>query len=527
MKRWGIGQPDPRPFARASRGYLVLPERADAALAHFWTLLIRELPELETTLGAPVEVIAAHELNDTHYPRCLVGPASRNFALQSLLDANSGLCDGVRSGDPFVWIDRDHGGRVTVIVAGESLEETGEALNLLWTAVRTAVRTGAELTTPTVCTTASEILAMVTAEVEATWPSFSLRGIDWPMLLDLHRQEILGNDADLISLQRLMAELGDAHTWVKDRRINARAPYRTWSDGTQVFLSHVPRWSTAWKAGVRAGDELIDHDGAAWWSRTAATCRTKPVVTGYRMLAGTVGEHRAFRARTTTGKVIEWQEEYRKVPWQDPVSWSRRPSGTGYLRIRGWQSDDAWQDAIDVSLRELASSSRLIVDLRGNVGGNLVAAQQFRDRFLTRRTHLGTIRFSRGDGTLSPHHPIVSEPPAGVRLWNKRVRFLVDRESFSATEDALLGLHGLSHVELVGEATGGGSGRPRLLPLRGDLALTISMALTYDRHGRCIEGNGLPVDRPLPVLIAGTRARGFGVRPRPCLDAIDLADRGW
>ena len=492
----------------------MLPEGLDASVANFRTLLVSENAELEVTLGGPITFVDACDLGDGHYPRCLIGPATNNAALRTLLDEKLALDADSRPAGPYVSIDRDHLSRVTVIVDGEDLGQTGEALNLLWTAVRTS----APLTRPTVCTTANDVLATITEEVGATWPSFSLRGIDWADVIARHRNAVIERDADLISLQHLFAELGDAHTWARDSRINARLPYRTWVDGERVTLFHVPRWSAGWAAGVRPGDALIDMDAGAWWARTSATARTKPMTTGYRMLAGTIGEVRTLRARASTGDVIEWQETYQPAPWKELVLWSRLESGSGYLRIRCWQADDAWYAAIDEALSAFGSAPHLIVDVRGNVGGNLIAAQHFRNRFLVSPTHLGTIRFARGDGALSSHYPIIGEPPEGAHLWHKPVRFLVDRECYSATEDALLGLQGLSHVELVGESTGGGSGRPRYIPLRDDLAFTVSTALTYDRHGRCIEGNGLPVDIAVPSPLAICQPR---------IDPIRLADSGW
>lgn len=516
MKRWGVRQPDPRPFAGARRGYVVLPEGLDAAIANFRTLLLREVAELDVTLGGPITFVPACDLQDGHYPRCLIGPSMCNAALRQWLDEKLPPDKNAHAAGPYVRIDCDSLGRVTVIVDGEDLEKTGEALNLLWI----AVRTGAPLTQPTACSmsSASDVLTTIAEEVGATWPSFSLRGVDWADVIARHRDAVIESNANLISLQHLFAELGDAHTWARDPRTNARLPYRAWVEGERMTLVHVPRWSFGWAAGVRSGDELIDLDAAGWWARTAATARTRPMTTGYRMLAGTTGETRTLRAQTARGNVIEWRETYQPAPWKQSVSWSRLDSGSGYLRIRGWQADVAWYAAIDEALTAFRSSPRLIVDLRGNVGGNLIAARHFRDRFLTGRTHLGTVRFARGDGTLSSHHAIIGEPPEDACLWHKPGRFLVDRECYSATEDAVLGLHGLPNVELVGESTGGGSGRPRYIPLRDDLTVTISTALTYDRHGRCVEGSGLPVDRSLPSPPVLCQRR---------IDPILVADTGW
>lgn len=68
--------------------------------------------------------------------------------------------------------------------------------------------------------------------------------------------------------------------------------------------------------------------------------------------------------------------------------------------------------------------------------------------------------------------------------------------TYSAAEDFLLGLQGLEHVTVLGESTGGGSGRPLTITITREITLSISTALTYDRPHRCIGLNGLPVDGP-------------------------------
>jgi carboxyl-terminal processing protease len=113
-------------------------------------------------------------------------------------------------------------------------------------------------------------------------------------------------------------------------------------------------------------------------------------------------------------------------------------------------------------------------------------------------------------------------PAPGKRRWLKPVRFLVDRQTYSASEDAILGLGGLPHVQIVGEPTGGGSGRPRTLPLGNDMVATISTALTFDCAGRCIEANGLAVDIDLPI-----DAHFCDPAALPACAILELADAGW
>jgi carboxyl-terminal processing protease len=504
---------DRRPFTGSGQCLVTLPaETGDPydPVDMFRHLLIAEAAELEAELGCPVGFANGQRGTDAG-GHCHVGPAARNVALQSWLhERHLPAATG-----PAVRIDRKH--RV-VVLDGETLADVGDAFQLL----RTAVRSGRAVTTPEIPDSPGDIGDTIRLEVGETWPSFALRDLDWDEVFARHHDRIVAEDASLASLQRLFAELQDAHTWVRDRSANARLPYRAWVGPDGAWFTHIPRWSAAWAAGVRAGD-TIDHTGFQdWWNRTAATPRTRAVTTGYRWLAGTVGKERTLAARKPGGQVIVWSETCGVAPWHEPVSWSVMRSGTGYLRIRGWMFTPQWVAAIDSALEELARCPRMIVDLRGNVGGQLIAAQHFRDRFLTGPTHLGFVQFSIGGGRLGERVTINGEPPASGPHWHKPVRFLIDRQTYSASEDAILGLGGLPHVQIVGEPSGGGSGRPRTIALGRDRFATISTALTFDRAGHCVESNGIPVDIALPV--------GASLRdPVSCPSSAILAaaDRSW
>ncbi len=136
---------------------------------------------------------------------------------------------------------------------------------------------------------------------------------------------------------------------------------------------------------------------------------------------------------------------------------------------------------------------RMVLDLRGNTGGNLLMAQQLRRHFLRERSLLGTIQFTRADGTLAVPVELWDDPvPDGG--WPGELVVLTDPLTYSASEDFLHGLQGLPHVTVIGAPSGGGSGRPRTLPLIPGWSVSMSTALTFDRNGHCIEGQGIPVD---------------------------------
>jgi carboxyl-terminal processing protease len=197
---------------------------------------------------------------------------------------------------------------------------------------------------------------------------------------------------------------------------------------------------------------------------------------------------------------VTWEEAPASLPEGPLVTWRRLEGGAGYLRIAVWAAGRGVDEAVDEALAELAGCKPLVLDLRGNPGGNLVLASRTRARFLREETALGEIRYSAGGGRLSEPFPLRADPAPPEQRWPGRLVVLTDPLTFSASEDFLLGLQGLEHVTVVGEPSGGGSGRARALRLLPGWTLTVSTALTYDRAGRCVEGSGIPVDVHLPAF---------------------------
>lgn len=392
------------------------------------------------------------------------------------------------AGVPTLFVDR---GARRVEARGASLDDSALALHLL----RTARRTGADVERHVPAVTAAEAVERVAIEVETTWPSFTLAEIDWARLSETSRPA--PDVVDLVSgLQRWVARLGDAHTNVHVRPGGAALPYTARvTDGRIVFVD-IPDRTPLWEAGVRSGDDLLGVDTQELWDKVGATPHLKPLLVGRRALSGLAGEPLELMIRRRDGSTVTVNDTPGRSTWPRPIEHRRLRSGTGYLRIRRWHPDDT--DSIDDALTDLDRTERLIVDLRGNPGGTLVAATAFRRRFLSCPTRVGSVRYSVGDGTLSAP-AFYDDEPSDERRWTKPVRFITDALTYSASEDALLGLGQLDHVEVVGEPSGGGSGRPRTVPLIGPSFLTVSTALTYDHAGRCIERAGIHVDRPLSV----------------------------
>jgi carboxyl-terminal processing protease len=317
----------------------------------------------------------------------------------------------------------------------------------------------------------------------------------------------------------MVAQLDDAHTAVRrtDRIVPTSFRARI-ADGA-IILHEVPEDSAAWRAGAREGHRLLGVDMRREWQRVGATPHHRPFTVPFRSLSGEPGRSADFAAAAPNGEIAYWTEPYRLPEAESVVTWRTLPSGAGYLRVKQWPSSDRIDELVDAAFADLSCAPGLIVDLRGNPGGAGSVAARFRDRFLHERTLLGTIRFTRPDGVLMPPQELWGDPAPPQKRWHAPVRFITDPGTYSASEDALLGLQGLQHVEVLGEPSGGGSGRARSIRLLPGWRLTVSSCITFDRLGRCIEGSGITVDRRIPML--GRTHIAWES------ELLAAADRGW
>jgi carboxyl-terminal processing protease len=472
-------------FSGANLVTVVPPSRSydggpdDRELRQVRDLIARERFEFEVEMGTPVEI---RQQAPEEGPRFLLGPRRANPAFDGL--------DLPPVDVPTLRFDRS---RDLLVADAPDLGGVVESLSLL----RTLATSGGDLVTAADCDDLSEAVRRIEREVATTYPAFELRGLDWPAICARHVDRVLSAVDPLAAMQRWVAELEDMHTWVHPVPRPGLLPYAVHAAPDAARFVGVPPGTPAFDAGIRPGDTLEDVDPRDAWERTGAPSHLRPLLAGRRLVSGPVGVSRAFRARTVDGRTVTFRDVPTYQPWDQPAHWTRLDSGSGYLRLHGFPP--GLGEIVDAAFDDLGRHGQLIVDLRGNAGGMLIEALDFRDRFLDRAREMGTIRFSTPEGGLSRAETIQAEPAPERARWFGPVRLLTNPLTVSASEDALLGLQGLPHVRTVGTNTGGGSGRPRLIRLLPGQHLTVSTALTYDREGRCVEGSGIPADVPVPL----------------------------
>jgi len=477
---------------------VVLPSRprpdhgiTEDDVADIAALLTREHGWLAAALGSPVRFART---DPGVGARLLVGPRAANPCLAALPAPDDARPQVRRLGEDLLVAEAPDRGAVWA------------SLSLLATLRRTgAARIVAAPTTDPL------VAADQVAEEVALAPAVTAGWRDWDALSRTHRPAPAGA-ASVAALQRWVAALDDLHTSVTLTAATWQPPYEVavTAAGT-AHLRTVPRTSHGWQAGARPGDRLLDPPAGDVRERVGAAPHARGLHAGRRLLATPRGARCTLTVADAEGRTRTWSEDEPRADEAPPVRWGRR-AGVGVLTIARWTRDGRSDDDLDLALGELADAEGLVVDLRGNTGGELLAAQDARDRFLTAPTRCGTLRYASAEPAVGLCEPVaLTADPSPRRRWNGPVRVLTDALTASASEDFLLGLQGLAHIEVVGEPSAGALGRPRTLPLLPTAALTVSTAVAHDRTGRLIEGRGIPVDTPSPTTGGATARAASGV----------------
>ena len=159
----------------------------------------------------------------------------------------------------------------------------------------------------------------------------------------------------------------------------------------------------------------------------------------------------------------------------------------GYVRYESFQSGIG-EGNLDEVLMYLMLCQGLILDVRGNGGGDLTNAEKLAARFCHEKTLVGYTQHKTGPGhndfsDLEPHY---LEPSGNVR-WHKPVVVLTNRHVFSAANEFVMYMKTLPQVTIVGDHTGGGAGMPFSSSLPNGWSVRFSAVPTYDAQGNSTE----------------------------------------
>jgi Peptidase family S41/Tricorn protease C1 domain len=191
----------------------------------------------------------------------------------------------------------------------------------------------------------------------------------------------------------------------------------------------------------------------------------------------------------------------------------------GYLRIASFIGQ-GWSGEVDEALAALPSATSVIIDIRGNGGGNRNVAIEIAGRFADQSHVYGYLRYRNGPGH-GDFTDYVTETvvPQGNRRFSGQVYVLTNRGDYSSSEDFVLAMRLLPRVTIVGDTTGGASGGPIVRELPNGWTYELPQWIEYTPDKKVFEGIGLAPD----VVIKPTAAT-FAAGRDPAVDqALGLA----
>lgn len=291
---------------------------------------------------------------------------------------------------------------------------------------------------------------------------FGEKRTDWDHVRRVYRPQAIAApsyEAFQDITRRVLCELYDAHTHLSDPPDGApRWPlYDLLAEraGADVRIVAVQDGSSAADAGVRIGDVVIGVDGTPIErviGDLMPRCLTRPDPEAERYVinvavAGHTAQPRQMRLRGGDGVECDVALPLKRRPEAPDVESRQLGEELGYIRIRTFANDSA-VEAFDAALAGLAATRGLIIDVRGNGGGDTAVARPIMGRFITETRPYAHMRRRSGRG-LSQRW-VETVDPRGPFTYAGKVVVLADHWSGSMAEGFPMGMRAVAGARIVG-----------------------------------------------------------------------------
>ena len=183
------------------------------------------------------------------------------------------------------------------------------------------------------------------------------------------------------------------------------------------------------------------------------------------------------------------------------------PDNIAYVVYESFQSAIG-EGNLDDMFHSLRMCNGMILDIRGNGGGNLDYVEQFASHFTNDKVLVGYRSHKTGTGhnDFSPLEAEYITPSKGVR-WQKPCVVLTNRSCYSAANTFVRDMKEMPQVTIMGDYTGGGSGLPFSSEIPIGWSVRFSASPSYDARKEQIEF-GIAPDIPC-ALDAEKAAQGI------------------
>lgn len=366
-------------------------------------------------------------------------------------------------------------------------------------------------------------------------PSFN--GLDWNGIHERYRPRAINaaNDDELYKvLKQMTGELRDAHTRFRTPAERRRASRRVETspgiqignvEGSPTVVSVQPD-SDAARSGIEPGMVVAAIDGQAVDQRlleireqvgTSSSDRATALMSYYRLLAGEPDSMVRITFRQPDGASRDAVLKRYLVSLDPPVSSRLLPSGALYLRVRLFDKRIAKQARAELSKHRNAPG--VILDLRGNPGGNFRGVIDLANAFFGQRVPFGRVVTRSGEepsfmlrvfgvpGTLQAGRP-------GHQIYSGPVVILTNEGSGSAAELFAAGMQENGRATVVGRQTCGCVLGTVPHKIKGGGELDISEFAIVTGKDKRLEGTGVVPDVPVPLTLADLREHRDGALER-------------
>jgi C-terminal peptidase prc len=363
-------------------------------------------------------------------------------------------------------------------------------------------------------------------------PAFN--GVNWEAvrLRYLPQTEQVHSDTAFYALLgRMVGELRDSHTRVYNARdyrnrmdyVESTFGLRVAEVEGEVAIIQVLPDTAAARAGLSPGMVVETVNGEAARARLARLRDEAPAdaspehrlrgIYG-RLIGGRANEPLVIEVRSAGEKGTLTRYEMRRAERDVPLVVSRRvlEGNIGYIAFNRFRPEAAAD--FGRALDALNNTDGLVLDLRGNPGGNLGAILAIAQSFFPESRHVLTRR-SRGNVPSEPGSNSWprSAPPemrinASVHAYARPLAILVDSYTASSSELLATMLREQRGAWIVGRPSCGcvvavrGAG----YRLPGGGALYVAESGFVTPQGNRMEGAGMQPDREVPLTLADLRA---------------------
>jgi len=343
--------------------------------------------------------------------------------------------------------------------------------------------------TPVSTETATATFDTVWTVIRDTHYDPDLRGVDWEAARDTlrPRAESAGSREELRTvLHSLLGRLGESHFAVLPEELvetpqakaagHGSAGLRVAMCGDSLIVVEIDPGGAAERGGIRPGDELIGIDGNGLERAREALAKLadSPIrhlaaneMVTYSLLRDTVGAAREVTVRDPSGarRAVELElMEPRGEPmtmggalhthgWLERRSIDREGAEVGYIRFNKWLN--ALMPDFDRAVDDFRTAEGLILDLRGNIGGDIGMGSPLSGHFFSTHEALGTMRFRNGELRIAASPRRLDTAGRRVDPVDVPIAILVDGGSASMSEVLAGGMQATGRARVFGSRTPG------------------------------------------------------------------------